>query len=1145
MRKLLALNRGEIAIRILRAATELGLRTVAVYSQEDRLSLHRFKADEAYQIGQGKGPVQAYLDVDNIVAMAAERGVDAIHPGYGFLSENPALARACERAGIAFVGPSERLLDLLGDKTAARKLAEEAKIPTIPGTPDAITDVGVAMEAARRIGFPLIIKAAFGGGGRGMRVVEKAEDFEARLQEARNEAAAAFGNEAVFLERYIRRAKHIEVQILGDKHGNVLHLFERDCSVQRRHQKVVEVAPAVHLSPKIRRELADAAVQLARTAGYYNAGTVEFLVDVDTNEWFFIEVNPRVQVEHTVTEVVTGIDVVRSQILIAQGHELHGAAMRLPQQEDIPLHGFALQCRVTTEDPSNRFMPDYGRIQTYRSPAGFGIRLDGASAYGGAVITPFYDSLLVKVTAWGQDFEQACQRMDRALREFRIRGLKTNIPFLENVVNHDVFQQGDATTSFLDDTPELFQFMERRDRATKLLTYLGEIIVNGNKEVGGKAKPVNLRAAPLPPHNPSAPPPGTKQLLDQLGPEKFAEWTRAQTRLLMTDTTIRDAHQSLFATRMRTHDMLAVSNFIAHRLHNLYSLEMWGGATFDVAMRFLQEDPFERLRVLREAIPNICFQMLLRASNAVGYTAYPDNVVREFIYESAANGIDIFRVFDSLNWLPNMQISMEAVRKTNRICEAAICYTGDILDPKRDKYSLQYYVRMAKELERMGAHVLAIKDMAGLCKPFAAEKLVRTLREEVGLPIHFHTHDTSGINAASILKASEAGVDVADGAIASMSGTTSQPNLNSVVAALNHTDRDTGLDLEALDQADNYWEVVRTYYSPFDSAPKSGTAQVYLHEMPGGQYTNLREQAESMGLGARWPEVAQTYADVNMAFGDIVKVTPSSKVVGDLAIFLVSHGMTVHEFKLLGPQHNVTLPNSVVDMFSGSLGEPEGGWPKDVAEVVLRGGSPKPGRPGENLEPVDLEATLKELSEKMGREASRTDLMSYLMYPEVFLQFHKAREAYSDLSVLPTPEFFYGMEPQSEITIEIETGKVLILKFLTISEAHADGTRTVFFELNGQPREVSVVDKSLKVETTQRAKADPSNPGHVGAPIPGAITSVSVARGETVKKGDRLLVMEAMKMQTTVYAPMDGKVQDLLAHVGNTVEAKDLIAVIG
>ncbi len=1144
MKKLLALNRGEIAIRILRAATELQLRTVAVYSQEDRLSLHRFKADEAYQIGQGKGPVQAYLDVDNIVALAAEKGVDAIHPGYGFLSENPALPRACERFGITFVGPSERLLDLLGDKTAARRLADQAGIPTIPGTPEAITDPAVAVETARRIGFPLIIKAAFGGGGRGMRVVDRPEDFESRLQEARHEAGAAFGNDAVFLERYIRRAKHIEVQILGDKHGNILHLYERDCSVQRRHQKVVEVAPAVNLDPRIRKELADAAVRLAQTAGYYNAGTVEFLVDMDTGEWYFIEVNPRVQVEHTVTEVVTGIDIVRSQILIAQGEQLHGPVMRLPQQHEVPLHGYALQCRVTTEDPSNKFVPDYGRIQTYRSPAGFGIRLDGASAYGGAVITPYYDSLLVKVTAWGRDFENACQRMDRALREFRIRGVKTNIPFLENVVHHETFQAGEATTRFLDDTPELFQFTQRRDRATKLLTYLGEIAVNGNKEVGGKPKPKNLRPAPIPAHDASQPPDGTRQLLDRLGPEKFAEWTRSQERLLLTDTTFRDAHQSLFATRMRTYDMLAIANFVSHNLSSLFSLEMWGGATFDVAMRFLYEDPFERLQVLRKAVPNICFQMLLRASNAVGYTAYPDNVVREFIHESAKQGIDIFRVFDSLNWLPNMKIPMEAVRDTGRICEGAICYTGDILDPKRDKYTLQYYVRMGKELERMGAHILGIKDMAGVCKPYAAEKLVRALRDEVGLPVHFHTHDTSGINASSILKAADAGVDAADGAIASMSGTTSQPNLNSIVAALNNTMRDTGLNVEALQQADDYWEVVRGYYAPFDSAPKSGTAQVYLHEMPGGQYTNLREQAESMGLGARWPEIAKAYADVNMAFGDIVKVTPSSKVVGDLAIFLISHGMTVEEFKALGPDHTVTLPNSVVDMFSGSLGEPEGGWPKQVQDVVLRGGEPKYGRPGEHLPAVDLEKTQQELSEKIGREATHAELMSYLMYPEVFLQFERAREAYSDLSVVPTPEFFYGMDPATEITMEIEEGKVLIIKFLTIGEAHPDGTRTVFFELNGQPREVTVIDKTLKVEATQRQKADPGNPGHVGAPIPGAVTSITHEPGQSVKKGERLLIMEAMKMQTTVYAPIDGKLQDLLVKVGDTVDAKDLLAVI-
>ncbi len=1144
MRKLLALNRGEIAIRILRAATELQLRTVAIYSQEDRLSLHRFKADEAYRIGEGKGPVQAYLDVEGIVALAKEKEVDAIHPGYGFLSENPALPRACLEAGIAFVGPSAELLDLLGDKTAARRLAESAGVPVIPGTERPVTDMEAAQRAAAEIGFPLIIKAAFGGGGRGMRIVRNASEFEALAGEARAEAAAAFGNDAIFLERYIARAKHIEVQILGDTHGNILHLHERDCSVQRRHQKVVEVAPAVHLDPRIRTELADAAVKLCRAANYHNAGTVEFLVDVDTGKWYFIEVNPRVQVEHTVTEVVTGIDIVRTQILIAQGHRLDGPEIRLPSQEDIQLHGFALQCRVTTEDPANNFTPDYGKIHTYRSPAGFGIRLDGASAYGGANITPYYDSLLVKVTAWGSDFPVACQRMDRALREFRIRGVKTNIPFLENVVNNAEFASGDATTRFLDDTPELFEFVPRQDRASRLLTFLGDTIVNGNKEVAGKPVPREFNVAPIPPHDTNIAPEGTRQLLDRLGAEGFAKWTASQQRLLITDTTFRDAHQSLLATRVRSYDMLAIANYVSHNLHNLYSLEMWGGATFDVSLRFLLEDPWERLHKLRKAIPNICFQMLLRASNAVGYTAYPDNVVEAFIQQSAASGIDIFRVFDSLNWLPNMRIPMEAVRKTDRVCEAAICYTGDILDPARAKYSLKYYVEMAKELERMGAHVLAIKDMAGVCKPYAVELLVKTLREEVGLPIHFHTHDTSGINAASILKAAEAGVHVADAAIASMSGTTSQPNLNSIVATLRNTPRATGLHMDALNACEDYWKTVRTYYSAFDTGPKSGTGEVYLHEMPGGQYTNLLEQADSMGLGPKWPQIARTYAEVNLAFGDIVKVTPSSKVVGDMAIFLVSRGMTIQEIEDLGPNHTLTLPNSVIDMFSGSLGEPPGGWPPKLTEVILKGKQPNPGRPGEHLAPVDLQQSQVDLEEKIGHPVSATDLMSHSMYPEVFLQYETARAAYSDVSVIPTPQFFYGMKTGEEIAVELEPGKVLTVKFLTIGEPQADGTRTVFFELNGQPREVSVQDKSLKPLDTSRKKADPAKPGEVGAPIPGAITTVAVKAGQPVKQGDRLLVMEAMKMQSTVYAPVDGTVEEVAVEPGATVQTKDLLLTI-
>jgi pyruvate carboxylase len=1144
MNKLLALNRGEIAIRILRAANELGLRTVAIYSQEDRLALHRFKADEAYLIGDGKGPVEAYLDVDGIVALAREKGVDAIHPGYGFLSENPALPRACERAGIAFIGPSAELLELLGDKRAARQLAQRAGIPTVPGTEDPITDPRQAERIARRIGFPLIVKAAFGGGGRGMRVVRSAAEFSERLAEARREAGAAFGNDAVFLERYVERARHVEVQILGDRAGHLLHLYERDCSVQRRHQKVVEVAPAVGLDDAIRRALAEAAVALARAAGYYNAGTVEFLVDADSGAWYFIEVNPRIQVEHTVTEMVTGIDLVRCQIQVAQGLDLFGPAMNLPPRDQIPLYGFAMQCRITTEDPSNHFVPDYGKIHTYRSPAGFGIRLDGGSAYSGAVITPYYDSLLVKTTAWGRDFRQACQRMDRCLREFRVRGVKTNIPFLENVVNHPDFQAGRVTTGWLEQTPELFQFVQRKDRATKLLTYLGEVIVNQNPTVAGKPAPTRIDAAPVPPHDTAAPPDGTRQLLAAMGPEKFAAWTRAQKRLLLTDTTFRDAHQSLLATRVRSYDMLRIANFVAHRLHNLYSLEMWGGATFDVAMRFLHEDPWLRLRQLREAIPNICFQMLLRASNAVGYTAYPDNAVEGFIREAAAQGIDIFRIFDSLNWLPNMKVAMEAVRQTEKICEAAVCYTGDILDPRRDKYSLQYYVKMARELERMGAHVLAIKDMAGLCKPYAAEKLVSTLRQEVGIPIHFHTHDTSGINAASVLKAAEAGVHVADGAIASMSGTTSQPNLNSIVAALGNTPRDSGVDLDALNQCADYWETVRTYYAPFDTGPKSGTAEVYLHEMPGGQYTNLREQAESMGLGARWHEIARTYAEANAALGDIVKVTPSSKAVGDLAIFLVNHNMTARQFERLGPDHNLTLPGSVIEMLSGALGEPEGGWPKRLQKAILKGARPQRGRPGAHLTPVDFAETSAMLGRKIGHELAPDEVLSFLMYPDVFLKFAKARQAYGNVEALPTPQFYYGMQKGDEIAVELEPGKALVIKFLTVGEPHPDGSRTVFFELNGQPREVNIRDKSLEVKVAAVPKADPGRPGEIGAPIPGVVSTVAVELNQPVKKGDRLLVMEAMKMQSTVYAPIGGKVTQVLVKPGRHVEAKDLLLVI-
>jgi pyruvate carboxylase len=1142
--KLLAANRSEIAIRIFRAANELGLRTVGIYSQEDRLGLHRFKADEAYQVGAGKGPVEAYLDIAGIVMLAQEKGADAIHPGYGFLSENPAFARACAKAGIAFIGPTAELLEQLGDKTAARKLAASAGVPILPGTEEVVKSAKEAQQIAREIGYPVIVKAAMGGGGRGMRVAQSSTELQAKLEEAQGEARSAFGDASVFLEKYIARARHLEVQILADHHGNLLHLYERDCSVQRRHQKVVEVAPAANLSANVRTELCDAALRLAQKAKYRNAGTVEFLYDVDARKWYFIEVNPRIQVEHTVTEMVTGIDLVQAQIRIAQGYALHDVPLSLPKQENVPLYGAALQCRVTTEDPEKNFAPDYGKISTYRSPAGFGIRLDGGTAYAGAMLAAYYDSLLVKVTAWGLNLPEACQRMDRALREFRIRGVKTNIPFLENVVNHPKFRAGEVTTSFLDESPELFRLPSRGDRATKLLSYVGDVILNGNPEAKGRA-PEGLERALAPSAIAGDTPPGTRQLLQRLGPRKFAVWARKEKRLLITDTTFRDAHQSLMATRVRTFDLLGTANAVAQRLPNLFSLEMWGGATFDTALRFLHEDPWQRLRELRHRIPNICFQMLLRGANAVGYTSYPDNVIVEFVREAHAQGIDIFRIFDSLNSIENMRAAIDAVLATKTaVCEPAICYTGDILDKARPKYSLKYYAGMAKQLEKLGAHFLAIKDMAGLCKPYAAYELVRALREEIAIPVHFHTHDTSGLNAASVLKAAEAGVDVADAAIASMSGGTSQPNLNAVTEALRHSPRNTQLDAEVLNECSDYWETVRTYYLPFDSGPKAGSARLYQHEIPGGQYTNLREQATAMGVGHRWREVEKMYADVNQLFGDIVKVTPSSKVVGDMALFLMTNGMQPGDLLQLGEKHDLSLPNSVVEMFSGALGEPPGGWPTKLQKIILRGAAPLRGRPGANLPPVDFEEEQSGLEKKVGHPVRRDDLLSYLLYPDVFVKYDKFRQIYADVSVLPTPVFFYGLRPGEEITIEIETGKTLIVKFLTISEAHPDGTRTLFFELNGQPREVNVRDRALRVVERAHPQADPADAGQVPAPTAGIISGIAVQVNHTVERGAKLLTLEAMKMQSNIYAPISGRIAKLLVAPGQHVEAKDLLVSI-
>ncbi len=1155
IKKLLVANRSEIAIRIMRAATELGIRTVAIYAQEDRFCPHRFKADEAYELNKEKGPVGAYLDIEGIVTLAKEKGCDAVHPGYGFLSENPQFAQACADAGIIFVGPEPKVLEMMGDKTAARAVAERLKVPTLQGTPEPVSDRQEALKVANEIGFPLIIKAAFGGGGRGMRVVQEAKDLEKLLDEAQTEAARAFGNGAVFLEKFVGRAKHIEVQIIADKHGNVLHLHERDCSVQRRHQKVIEMAPSYGLDQKIVDELCEASVRIAKDVGYSHAGTVEFLVDVDAKQWYFIEMNPRVQVEHTVTEEITAIDIVQSQIQIAMGHTLHGDFMALPQQADVEKSGFAIQCRITTEDPENNFTPDFGKILTYRSAGGFGVRLDGALGTSNAVITPYYDSMLVKVTVFGRNYQIALDRMDRALREFRIRGVKTNIPFLMNVIHDPLFRAGEATTRFIDTNPQLFHFAARKDRATKMLNYLADVIVNGNPFAKGFTHKTvgKLLPAPLPKFNHiEAPASGTKQLLTEMGPEKFCkDWVANQKRLLMTDTTMRDAHQSLLATRMRSYDMLAVAEAVAHRTPNLFSLEMWGGATFDVTMRFLREDPWERLRQLRAKVPNILFQMLFRGSNAVGYTNYPDNVVKGFIKHAAESGMDIFRIFDSLNYLPNLTAAMDAVREdTQAICEGTVCYTGDILDPKRDKYGLKYYVKLAKELEKMGAHMLCIKDMAGLVRPYAAKQLVKALKDEIGIPIHFHTHDTSGLNASSILNAADAGVDVCDAAIASMSGGTSQPNLNSIAAALQHTERDTGLDLEALQEYTDYWAAVRTYYKPFDTSEPYGTAEVYLHEMPGGQYTNLKEQAAGMGMAARWPEIAHAYAEVNQLCGDIVKVTPSSKVVGDLAIECVARGVKPADIINLT---STKWSKDVTSMFEGWLGEPFYGLEPEEAKdswskwnaladaVVGKNGTRIQGRPGEHAVKIELDAVRSELESKLKRKPTEDDIWSYLMYPDVFLKYADFRRSYGDVSRLPTSAYYYGLQIKEEINVDLEAGKTLFIRLHNITEPDPNGQQTAIFELNGYPRHTAVTNKILAKDTVTRAKADPGDTSQIGAPMPGMVASIAVSVGQKVKEGETLLTLEAMKMFAAISAPADGTVQEITAKVGESVESKDLL----
>ena len=1136
--KILIANRGEIAIRIMRAANEMGKKTVAVFAEEDKLGLHRFKADEAYRIGHGMGPVAAYLAIDEIIRVARDCGADAIHPGYGLLSENPDLVDACERNGIVFIGPQASTMRALGDKASARRVAIEANVPVIPATEVLGDDMDAIKAQAAEIGYPLMLKASWGGGGRGMRPIEHPNELEDKVLEGRREAESAFGNGEGYLEKMITRARHVEVQILGDKHGEIFHLWERDCSVQRRNQKVVERAPAPYLTQKQRETLCDLGRRICTHVNYECAGTVEFLMDMDTEEFYFIEVNPRVQVEHTVTEEVTGIDIVQAQILIAEGKTIAEATGKANQSE-VTLNGHALQTRITTEDPQNNFIPDYGRITAFRSATGMGIRLDGGTAYAGGVITRYYDSLLVKVTAWAPTPSKAIARMDRALREFRIRGVSTNIAFVENLLKHPIFLSNEYTTKFIDTTPDLFDFDKRRDRGTKVLTYIADVSVNGHPETKDRPLPNFDAPTPISPNSVGEMSYGTRNLLEQKGAKAVADWVLKQRQLLLTDTTMRDGHQSLLATRMRSVDMIRVAPAYASNLPSLFSVECWGGATFDVAYRFLQECPWQRLRDLRAQMPNLMTQMLLRASNGVGYTNYPDNVVRAFVKE-ASKGIDVFRVFDSLNWVENMRIAMDAVIDSGKICEGTICYTGDILNPDRSKYNLKYYVNMAKNLQEAGAHFLGLKDMAGLLKPAAARQLVKSLKEEVGLPIHFHTHDTSGIAGATILAAADAGVDVVDAAMDAFSGGTSQPCMGSIVEALHNSERDTGINIENLREISDYWGQVRAQYAAFESGLSSPASEVYLHEMPGGQFTNLKAQARSMGMEEKWHDIAETYADVNQMFGDIVKVTPSSKVVGDMALMMVAQNLSRDDVE--NPKTDVAFPESVVDMLRGNLGQPPGGFPKHIVKKALKGEKPNLDRPGKNLEPIDLEKTRQELSDKLdGMKIDDEDLNGYLMYPKVFLDYMERHLTYGPVRTLPTKTFFYGMNSGDEISLEIDPGKTLEIRMQAIGETDENGEVKVFFELNGQPRVIRVPNRLVTSETTSRPKADPSNSNHIGAPMPGVISTVSVNEGQAVKKGDLLLTIEAMKMETGIHVERDAKIKAVHVKPATQIDAKDLI----
>ena len=1134
IQKVLVANRGEIAIRIFRACHDLGIHTVAIYSNEDTYSLFRTKADEAYLVGEKKSPLGAYLDIPGIIGLAKRRGVTAIHPGYGFLSENADFARACEENGILFIGPSSKVLGQMGDKLSAKEIAISCGVPIIPGCTEPLRDAEDAVEKAVSFGFPVILKAAAGGGGRGMRRCDSPEEVRTAYELVHSEAEKAFGCGDIFMEKYLVEPKHIEVQILADQHGNVYHLGERDCSLQRRYQKVVEFAPAWSVPQETVEALRRDAVKIARSVGYVSAGTVEFLVDKNGG-YYFIEMNPRIQVEHTVTEMVTGVDIVRSQILIAAGYPLSHPEIGLNRQEDVHVDGYAIQCRVTTEDPANNFAPDNGKITAYASSGGFGVRLDGGNADVGTVISPYYDSLLVKVTSWDHNFPAACRKAARAINEVRVRGVKTNIPFVTNILAHPDFVAGRCHTKFIDETPELFDIVDSRDRATRVLRYIAEIqVANPNAER-------HQYDIPRFPQPQALLGPGLKQLLDEKGPKAVSQWVLEQKKLLLTDTTMRDAHQSLLATRMRTRDMVKGADGVADILRDCFSLEMWGGATFDVAYRFLHESPWERLRLLREKIPNIPFQMLLRGSNLVGYANYPDNLVRSFIKEAAERGIDVFRVFDSLNWVPSMEVAMDEVLNQNKLLEATMCYTGDILDPTKDKYTLKYYVDLAKELEHRGAHMLAIKDMSGLLKPYAAKKLVSTLKQEIGIPIHLHTHDTTGNQVAALLMAAEAGVDVVDAACAPLAGLTSQPSLDALVAALQGTERDTGLDLRRVQELSNYWADVRLRYESFDHGLKTSTTDIYRYEIPGGQYTNLRPQVESLGLGDRFEEVKEMYKTVNDMLGDPVKVTPSSKVVGDLAIFMVQNDLTPENIVERGKA--LAFPDSVVSYFKGMMGQPAWGFPEDLQKVVLKGEEPITCRPGKLLPPVDFDQLEQEVR-KFRNDPERKDLISYAMYPKVYEDFCRHRKEYGYITRMGSHVFFNGMALGETNKINIEDGKTLVIKYLGLGDHNDDGTINVQFELNGMRREVAVRDPNASEKTRQVVQADESDPRQVGASIPGMVSKLHVQPGDTVEENQVLMTIEAMKMETAVTARTAGKVREIRVKEGQAVKAKELLMLL-